>query len=209
MTQGDRQPGVSNHLPSQGARHGQPGRDSLRRDPRGRLAWSRATQLQLRHLWVALPAFAVAWMGFLHPLRLLDFWWHLKVGEVIVTTRRIPRVDLFSFTHAGRSFVHQNWLGEVLYYLTYRVGGFPLLVVLNTMLLTADLLSIWHLCLQSAASAGAGRGTSPAAAGWTPRAARVSPSLGRESAGQRRVAALSSLGAAMEAALRRQCLCLV
>ena len=171
MMQSGEQPSVGGHRPVRAASPGPPGRDGLRRDYRSRSLLVQIAQLRIEHLWMAIPFFPVAWMGLMHPLRRLDFWWHLKVGEVIVTTRHLPRVDLFSFTHAGQSFVHQNWLGEVLYYLTYRVGGFPLLVVLNTMLLAAALLPIWHLCLQSAASAGAGRGTSPAAAGWTPGAA--------------------------------------
>jgi hypothetical protein len=96
-----------------------------------------------------LPVFLVAWMGFMHPLRRLDFWWHLKVGEVIVTSGKIPQVDLFSFTQAGRPFVYQNWLGEVLYDWTYRLGGFELLILFNTMLLLFALLPILHLCLQA------------------------------------------------------------
>jgi hypothetical protein len=108
-------------------------------------------RLRLEHLWMGIPAFAVAWMGLMHPLRLLDFWWHLKVGEVIVTTGQIPRVDLFSFTQAGKPFIHQNWLGEVLYYLVYRAGGFPLLITFNTALLLAAFFPILHLSLEATA----------------------------------------------------------
>ena len=108
-------------------------------------------RLQTVHLWMSIPVFLVAWMGFMHPLRKLDFWWHLKVGEVIFSTGEIPRVDFFSFTHAGRPFFYQQWLGEVLYYLTYRVGGFPLLIALNTVLLLLTLVFVFHLCLEAMA----------------------------------------------------------
>ena len=30
-----------------------------------------------------------------------DLWWHLRTGELIVATHRIPRVDLYSFTIPG------------------------------------------------------------------------------------------------------------
>ncbi|MBC7262373.1 MAG: hypothetical protein H5T63_10200 [Chloroflexi bacterium] len=109
----------------------------------------RIPRLRLEHLWIALPAVAVAWMGLMHPLRMLDFWWHLKAGEVIVTTGQIPRVDLFSFTQTGEPFILQNWLGEVLYYLIYRAGGLPLLITFNTALLLATFFLILRLSLEA------------------------------------------------------------
>src|SRR5213083_1294210 len=85
-------------------------------------------KLTLEHLWLGVPVFALLWKSFIFPLPVVDFWWHLKMGEVIATTRSIPRIDLFSFSAAGRPFVLQNWLGEFLFYGTYVAGGFPLLV---------------------------------------------------------------------------------
>ncbi len=105
-------------------------------------------QLQIKHLWMLAPVAIVTWMGFMHPLRKLDFWWHLKVGEIIFTSRSIPHTDLFSFTRAGQPFTYQNWLGEVLYYLVYRVGGLPLLIFFNTALLLMALVPIYDLCLK-------------------------------------------------------------
>jgi hypothetical protein len=106
-------------------------------------------QLRIEHLWMLLPLLVVAWMGFMHPLRLLDFWWHLKAGEIIVTLGEIPRVDLFSFTRAGQPFVYQNWLTEVLYYLTYRTGSLPLVIAFNTLVLLATLALTFSLCLRA------------------------------------------------------------
>src|SRR5215831_17897700 len=96
----------------------------------GPLPSSQATRLNLTidHLWLITPIFAVAYKLFRYPLPLLDFWWHLKIGQVIATTRSIPRVDLFSFTAGGKPFVVQNWLAELIFYGTYRVGGYPLIV---------------------------------------------------------------------------------
>ena len=111
-----------------------------------------AARLELRHLWLALPVFAVVLKGFLFPLPLLDFWWHLKLGEIIATERSLPRTDIFSFTAAGQPFIVQGWLAELIYYATYRAGGLPLIILLNTMLLVGALLPVYQLCRETGAS---------------------------------------------------------
>lgn len=105
--------------------------------------------ITIEHLWVALPLVLVVAMGFRHKLRLLDFWWHLKIGEIIVETGSIPRTDIFSFTAEGTTFVLQNWLTETFYYLIYRLGGLELLIVANTIVLLGALIPIYHLCWDS------------------------------------------------------------
>ena len=98
---------------------------------------------------MGLPIFLLVWKGFLAPLPLYDFWWHLKIGEVIATTGSIPREEVFSFTAAGREFIVQNWLAEVIYYALFRVGGLAMVVFFNTALLSGALIPIYHLCLKS------------------------------------------------------------
>src|SRR5690349_3495385 len=111
---------------------------------------SRPFAVTLDHLWLGLPIAIVVWFGFLRVVGPLDFWWHLKAGEIIVTTKSIPRTDLFSFTCTAKPFVLQNWLGEVVYYATYEAGGLPLIVALNTALLVAALVPVYHLCYRAA-----------------------------------------------------------
>ena len=106
-------------------------------------------RITIEHIWISIPILLVIGFGFLLKVRLIDFWWHLKAGEIIVNTRSIPKTDLFSFTAAGQPFILQNWLVEVIYYGTYRVGGLPLLVFLNAMLLVAALLPVYDLCRQA------------------------------------------------------------
>src|SRR5574337_51520 len=107
-------------------------------------------RVRIEHLWASLPIAFIVWFSFLRPVGLVDFWWHLKTGEIIVTTRSIPTADLFSFTCAGRPFILQNWLVELIYYGTYRTGGLPLLVALNTALLVGALVPVYHLCCEAA-----------------------------------------------------------
>lgn len=108
-------------------------------------------RLTLTHLWLGLPVFLLICKSLVFPLPLLDFWWHLKMGEIIVGTKSIPRTDIFSFTAAGQPFIAQNWLTEVLYYLVYRLGGFALLICFNVALLVAAFLPVYKLCREASA----------------------------------------------------------
>src|SRR5689334_18797815 len=74
-----------------------------------------------------------------------DFWWHMKIGEVIASTGEIPRTDTYSFTRYGTSFVYQSWLSELLLYELHRLGGLTLIVIVrNGLLLLTYALIAWQ-----------------------------------------------------------------
>ncbi len=52
-----------------------------------------------------------------------DLWWHLAGGRTILAHRTIPTADWMTFTFAGRPWVDQWWLAEVVAYLSFRSGG--------------------------------------------------------------------------------------
>lgn len=114
-----------------------------------RLSHFNPKRLTPRHLLLGAPIYLLILKGFIFPLPLLDFWWHLKMGEFILGSGLIPRTDLFSFTAAGETFVVQNWLSEIILFMTYRLGHFPLLIFFNTLLLVAALIPIYYLCRKS------------------------------------------------------------
>ena len=111
--------------------------------------WLTRHGITIEHLWLAAPFFVLFIKAFRVPLPLLDFWWHLKMGEIIVFTHSIPRTDLFSFTAAGQPFIVQNWLAEIFYYWACKAGDFPLLIFLNTLLLAVALFLVFLLCRES------------------------------------------------------------
>lgn len=106
-------------------------------------------RLSIEHLWAMAALAGILWSALATPLQPLDFWWHLKVGEVIYTTGSIPRTDLFSFTAQGREFVYQNWLSELAYYLTYKLGGLPSIVLLNALAVTTAFGLALYLCWEA------------------------------------------------------------
>jgi hypothetical protein len=83
----------------------------------------------------------------------LDFWWHAKTGELIVTTRDIPRQDVFSFTAAGREYVDHEWLFQVAAYATLSAFGPAGVAVLKCVVISATLLLVAWFCLRSGADA--------------------------------------------------------
>jgi hypothetical protein len=108
--------------------------------------------ITIEHLWFVVPFFVTIIRAFRVPLQPMDFWWHLKMGEIIASTHSIPTRDLFSFTASGQPFIIQNWLAEVVYYLFYMLGDLPLVIFLNAVLLGAALLPVFLLCRESTRS---------------------------------------------------------
>lgn len=99
------------------------------------------------HFWVLAALVTVVARALVAPIPLADFWWHLKAGEIIFSTGVIPHTDLFTFTAANQTFVHQNWLAEVAYYLLYLLGGLPLIVVVNAAVIGLALIVILDLAV--------------------------------------------------------------
>ena len=56
-----------------------------------------------------------------------DTYWHLRAGQEIWRTLRVPLDDHYSFTAAGSYWPNHEWLWQVLSYGLYRVGGIRLL----------------------------------------------------------------------------------
>ncbi len=58
------------------------------------------------------------------PLRLdPDTWWHIKLGQDILTTGHVPRADDYSFTAHAAPWSEYEWLGDVVLALAGRAGG--------------------------------------------------------------------------------------
>src|SRR5206468_11436556 len=106
-------------------------------------------KITIEHLWMGVPIFVLLWKCFLFPVPTLDFWWHLKLGDIIAATRSLAQIDFFSFTMPGKAFIMQNWLAELVYSGVYRMGGLPLIIFCNAGLLVLAYLPIYSLCLKS------------------------------------------------------------
>jgi hypothetical protein len=101
--------------------------------------------LNIRRLLVmvlGLGLFAMAARSITDP----DIWWHLRTGELILSTHSVPRTDPFSFTRFGQPWVAHEWLSDVLIYGLYRIGGWGGLIVPFGVITAMALLLIFVRC---------------------------------------------------------------
>ncbi|MGQ9718080.1 MAG: hypothetical protein ACUVR6_10410 [Anaerolineae bacterium] len=95
-------------------------------------------KLRTEHLWPLVILAALGFYTSLVPLPPNDFWWHLKIGELIATRRAIPTTNMFAWTlPADAPFTYGAWLGELLLYVLYRWGGLELVTFARNVLVLA------------------------------------------------------------------------
>ncbi len=100
--------------------------------------------LHQRRLLVLLLFAVVFVFDFARPTD-MDFWWHLKTGELIARTGAIPTVDVFSYTAAGRPWVAHEWLWELGIYLVYQLGGYRLAALVSAVVVTLTYALLYRL----------------------------------------------------------------
>lgn len=93
---------------------------------------------------LVLGVFLIVLFLSIEPIKNYDIWWHLKTGELIVETGKIPKSDIFSYTSFGASWINHEWLAQVLLYMAYKVQGAYGLVLLRTILLTFTFFLIYR-----------------------------------------------------------------
>jgi hypothetical protein len=104
--------------------------------------------LSIEHLWPLAVLAGVFALVSTSPIRPHDFWWHLKVGQEIAASGRIPGVDAFSSTMTGAPYNNyaSYWLMEVAYHFIYGWGGPALIIFFHSLLVTAAYMLLLRLC---------------------------------------------------------------
>jgi hypothetical protein len=82
----------------------------------------------------------------LRPVADPDFWWHLRTGELIANTGNIPNADPFSFTNLGKAWVTHEWLTELSIFGLFQLGGYALLIVTFSIIITISFLLAYLTC---------------------------------------------------------------
>jgi hypothetical protein len=110
--------------------------------------------------WISLMP-SLSDLAFLTPILVL-FWcttgvgwlltdsdtgWHIRAGEWILKTGRVPATDLFSFTKAGQPWFAWEWLSDVLMALIHRNFGLAGIVLASLLLLGATSICVYRSTL--------------------------------------------------------------
>jgi len=69
-----------------------------------------------------------------------DLGRHLKLGEIIVKTHDVPKVNLFSYTNPNFHFINTHWLFEIIAYGFSQTIGLQAFLILKVLIF---LLSVW------------------------------------------------------------------
>ncbi|WKZ27360.1 MAG: hypothetical protein QY311_01200 [Candidatus Paceibacterota bacterium] len=100
---------------------------------------------KLRYSILILLLGALMALSSIHTLTSInqDIGRHLRLGEIITSTRSVPATNLFSFTHPDQPFLNHHWLGEVFLYWLSGINGVPGLIPIKALILaTAFMLAL-------------------------------------------------------------------
>lgn len=105
----------------------------------------RLPTITMEHLWPLVVMTGIVLFLETHPLRPQDFWWHLRMGEELLTLRHLPQTDWLTHTRAGAPYTFGIfWLPQIIYALTYRLGGVVTILLLHTLTVgSAYALVLW------------------------------------------------------------------
>ncbi len=102
-------------------------------------------KLSIRNLFLIILFCGIFFLS-LRPILDPDFWWHLRTGQIIDQTRSIPSADPFSFTAAAKQWVAHEWLSEFFIFKTFKLGGYGLLILTFSAIITASFLFSYFRC---------------------------------------------------------------
>jgi hypothetical protein len=107
--------------------------------------------LTFRQMTVGLLFGAMALMACLMPAQ-GDSWWHLRAGQEILRTLRVPLDEHYSYTAAGGPWPNHEWLWQALSYALYRVGGMRLWVFGSACVIVGACVVLYRLCVGPASA---------------------------------------------------------
>ncbi len=85
--------------------------------------------------WLCLSGIiALSFLMNFHTLVDTDIFWHLKTGQIIFSTHRVPHQDLYSFTRAGKEWIDAQGLFQLILYSLYRFSGYTGMILFGAML---------------------------------------------------------------------------
>lgn len=73
--------------------------------------------------WVGVGAYLLFLINGSGLLGDTDTYWQIAVGQGILESGAMPRVDIYSFTKPGEPWLSSSWLAQVIYAVSYNLAG--------------------------------------------------------------------------------------
>jgi hypothetical protein len=103
-------------------------------------------------VWLLSPAFMLAMVAWLRPIRPFDYFWALVHGRATVQLGGIVRENIFLYTlPAETPFFNQAWLAQLLLFAGHELGGHTLNLVFLGLLLVGALVIVMDAALRAGA----------------------------------------------------------
>jgi hypothetical protein len=93
--------------------------------------------------WVGVGAYLLFLINGNGLLGDTDTYWQIAVGQGILDSGAMPRVDIYSFTRPGEAWISSSWLAQVIYAVSYKLAGWagPVAVASSAIAATFALLA--------------------------------------------------------------------
>ena len=121
-----------------------------------------AGRLRLTHVWPCLAVVAAALGSALQPLEPIDYWWGVRLGDLIRSLGTIPTDDPLVYTPIRGPIVDGQWLAKVLLSWLHETGGVELSLAVRSFVAIAAAL----LLVRASRAAGAGPRAAAVVAGF-------------------------------------------
>jgi hypothetical protein len=94
-------------------------------------------------LWLGAGLYAFLLFASSGLLNDSDTYWQIVVGQWILDRGAMPYVDVYSFSMPGEAWISSSWLAQVLYAVSYQLGGWagPVVVAAGGIAATFALLA--------------------------------------------------------------------
>ncbi len=100
-------------------------------------------------LWFGMTSLIILTLAFILPLVGNDYWWYVRLGDIIWHTHQIPAVDTFSYTQSGQPIFYQSWLSSLIFYSIQKSLGVDGIFLLRGLLLWITYGILWIMCRKS------------------------------------------------------------
>ncbi len=95
---------------------------------------------------IFLIAFSSSFFLLISQFTGYDIWWHIQLGENIISKGTVYLKDTISYTNYGNYFTVHSWLSDCIFYLIFLLGGESGLKYFRFVIFIIFYIVSWFLC---------------------------------------------------------------